>query len=139
MLMNLTFQRKDGRPSNSSQPNKVIFNKNYNMVISGNEDQSIRLFDYNSGKLIETIVGHSDSVTGLCLSQDENLIVSVSHDGSMRVWEMRNFNCHQEASLHIKKYDESVNDVAISENYQCLASGKIFWCHKNRKFALLLV
>lgn len=39
---------------------------------------------------------------------------------------MRNFNCHQEVSLHIKKYDESVNDIAISDNYQCLASGKIF-------------
>lgn len=26
--------------------------------------------------------------------------------------------------LHIRKFDESINDVAISENYQCLASAR---------------
>ena len=125
-LEKLTFDKNNTASSLCLQPNKVIFSKNCNMIISGNEDQTIRQFDFKSNRLINTIIGHTDGVTGLCLNSDESLIVSSSHDGSMRVWDMRNFKCHQELSLGLKKFDESINNVAISENYQCLASGKIF-------------
>lgn len=120
--MVLTHKRTNTSHSASSQCNKVIFNKNFNLIISGDEDQSIRLFDHKTGKLIHTIVGHDDCITGLCLNNEENLLVSVGHDGSLRVWDIRTFNCNQEMGLAIKKYDESINDVAISNNYQCLAS-----------------
>jgi striatin 1/3/4 len=45
-----------------------------------------------SGKVIKCLVGHTDSVTDITiLPMNLDQIASVSHDGSLRTWDMRKF------------------------------------------------
>lgn len=34
--------------------------------------------------------------------------MSVGHDGSFRIWDLRQYRCIGDIGIHMKKYDESV-------------------------------
>ena len=47
------------------QINKIEVCSSQNMLVAGTEDSKIRFFDLKSNKLINSVIGHSDSVTSL--------------------------------------------------------------------------
>ena len=46
--------------------------------------------------MVKSLVGHTDSVTSLTLNINNNYLSSVSHDGSMRTWDIRKYKCLHE-------------------------------------------
>lgn len=85
-------------------------------MISGHEDSCIRFCDPQSGQIMKVLVGHADSVTDLTMFNDNHL-ASVSHDGSMRTWDIRTFQCLHEIPVHKRKYDESIHTVSSNSRY----------------------
>ena len=69
---------------------RVLSHPTQSLIISGHEDRNIRFFDLNSGKIVHQSVGHTDAVTGLSIHPNNQYISSVGHDGSLRVWDIRN-------------------------------------------------
>jgi len=92
--------------------------------MSAHEDHQIRVFDLNSNKLIHTLYGHHDAVTDLaCLNSSGN-IISVSHDGSLREWDIRKFTCVNTIDeIHLSKYDETIHSVVAEENSHFIFTG----------------
>ena len=76
-----------------------MINQKYKCMISAHEDRHIRFFDMNSNKIIKNLVGHTDAVTSLSINKNSNHVASVSHDGSMRIWDVRKFQCLYE--IHV--------------------------------------
>lgn len=76
---------------------RVLYNNDLKLLISAHCDNRIRFSDPNSGKVTKTLLAHTDAVTDLCLFQ-KNLyhMASVSHDGSMRTWDIRKYHCLHE-------------------------------------------
>lgn len=95
-----------------------MFKPDQHYLISGHEDSSIRFFDSHSGKSIKVLIAHADAVTDLAsLPISSNLIVSVSHDGSLRTWDVRTFQCLHELTVHKKKYDESIHTLGVNSHF----------------------
>ena len=67
------------------------------MVISGNQDSTIKLWHYQTGDYIATLHGHKDWVTSFCAFGD--LLVSGSRDEMVRIWDLRTGNCRAVAGL----------------------------------------
>ena len=97
--------------SRDSQTNFVLCSDN-DLIITAHEDKNIRVFDVKSGKMIRCSVAHTDSVTSLCTNPAQDVLYSVGHDGSMRSWDMRKFQCINELPGHRKKFDESIHSIA---------------------------
>lgn len=58
-------------------------------AISASYDQTIRLWDLNTGSLIHTFSGHTDFVTYIALTLDGRRVVSASHyDSTLRIWDI---------------------------------------------------
>ena len=72
--------------------------------------------------MILDVMAHSDSITGLYVKQSEHIIVSCSHDGSIRTFDFRTLKCLQEYPAHQRKYDESIFAIDGSSHLKMLAS-----------------
>ena len=51
--------------------------------------------------MIKGLVGHTDSVTGLILFENSDLLVSTGHDGSLRTWDIRKYQCLHEMPVKL--------------------------------------
>ncbi len=53
------------------------------------DDNTIQLVRISDQKVLQTLSGHTDMVTKLRFSPDGNLLVSASHDHSVKVWNLQ--------------------------------------------------
>lgn len=111
------------------------------MVITGHEDQYVRIFDANSGKIFlspsffrvvaywmlgqctYTMLAHPAAISSLALSPDGRELVSAGHDASLRFWSMEKRTCTQEITSHRLMTDEGVCAVAWSADGRWVVSG----------------
>jgi F-box/WD-40 domain protein MET30 len=61
-------------------------------------DNTIKLWDLNTGKLLSTLFGHSDGVWGI--AGDTIRIVSASQDRSVKVWDLQTGTCVYTLTSH---------------------------------------
>ncbi|RDA88497.1 hypothetical protein CP532_6661 [Ophiocordyceps camponoti-leonardi (nom. inval.)] len=58
---------------------------------SSNTDKSVRIYDAHSGSFLDREWGHTESINGVCLVEDDDgskKVVSVGSDGTMMVWSL---------------------------------------------------
>ena len=84
----------------SSTVLSASFSPDGKMIISASGDQTLKLWDANTGKELRTLNGHSDGVWSASFSPDGETIVSASDDQTLKLWdantgkELRTFSGH---------------------------------------------
>jgi len=94
------------------------------IIASGGFDQTIKLWQLETGQLIDTLTGHSSTVTSLAFSPDGQTLASSSAfpDGTIKLWNlstMRLLRTLQENSLIVL----FAWSIAFSPDGETLASG----------------
>ncbi len=87
-------------------------------VVSGSDDETIKIWNLETGELDKTLIGHSQEVRTIAISPDGQMIVSGSYDGTVRSW---NIETGEETSI-IEKYSSGVQFVAIHPDGNMIAS-----------------
>ncbi|KAL9010368.1 MAG: hypothetical protein Q9173_004692 [Seirophora scorigena] len=62
-----------------------------NELYSGGIDNDIKVWDMRKQSVVYTMTGHTDTVTSLQPSPDTQALLSYSHDGTARTWDVRPF------------------------------------------------
>merc|ERR1711970_724205 len=70
----------------------VTFNDASDQIICGGIDNIVKIYDRRAHKVISTLNGHTDTVTGLSLSNCGSYVLSNSMDNSLRIWDIRPYN-----------------------------------------------
>jgi len=65
------------------------------IVISGSADNTLKLWNTETGDCDRTLEGHTNSVTAVCGSSDGRLVFSTSRDRTARCWEIATGRCVQ--------------------------------------------
>ncbi|CCA75830.1 hypothetical protein PIIN_09818 [Serendipita indica DSM 11827] len=92
--------------------NAVIISPDGSRIISGSDDETIRLWDVDTGQpLGEPLRGHEDSVKAVAISPDGSQIVSGSSDETIRLWDAESGKLLAEP---FQGHESVINAVAFS-------------------------
>ena len=64
----------------------VCFSPDGKQLVSGSLDETVRLWDVETGACVKTLKGHGDSVWSVCFSPDGRRLGSGSMDDTVRLW-----------------------------------------------------
>ncbi|KFY30946.1 hypothetical protein V493_01528 [Pseudogymnoascus sp. VKM F-4281 (FW-2241)] len=97
----------------------VAFSPDGRQVVSGSDDNTVRLWDATIGTALKTLEGHSGSVYSVAFSPDGRQVVSGSSDKTVRLWGATTGTALQTLKGHLGY----VNSVAFSPNGKQVVSG----------------
>eukprot|EP01135_Chromosphaera_perkinsii_P012233 Nk52_evm4s2622 gene=Nk52_evmTU4s2622 len=112
------------------QVNAVACHPTLPLVITGNEDKTLRFYDTGAGKCIETMNAHLDSVTSLSIDPSELYLMSSGHDCSLRIWDVGSRTCVNEMTCHRKKLSAGIQTCKYHPRKPYMASGGADACVK---------
>src|SRR5439155_21600218 len=67
----------------------VAFSPDGKMLVSGEQDKSIRFWDLARGEEVKKLEGHTDWVLSLSFSRDGKLLASAGLEDVLRVWDVQ--------------------------------------------------
>ncbi len=97
----------------------VAFSPNGNILATGSDDNTIKLWDRETGASLQTIYGHSWLVASVIFSPDGETIISGSWDKTIKLWQV---STGQEIAT-FEGHNDSVSAVAIHPNGEIIVSG----------------
>jgi serine/threonine protein kinase/WD40 repeat protein len=74
------------RSPEDTAPHSITATRDGALIITGDDDYRIRLWDGRDGRLLRTLTGHGGSIRELALSPDERTLASVGDDLLMKLW-----------------------------------------------------
>jgi WD40 repeat protein len=75
----------------TSYVTSVVFNHDGTKIVSGSRDNTIRVWNVDTGECISTLKCHTRDVFSVRFNHDGTKIVSGSDDETIKVWEMVKF------------------------------------------------
>jgi WD repeat-containing protein 48 len=70
------------------------------LLASGGPDSVVRLWDTKSGKGITKLVGHTDNVRDILISDDGDTLLTASSDQTIKVWSIAAGRCIHTLTMH---------------------------------------
>ncbi|MCU0425508.1 MAG: caspase family protein [Candidatus Kapabacteria bacterium] len=67
----------------------VKYSPNGQLVASGSEDNTVKLWDVTTGKVVRTLVAHRGYITALDFNAAGDQLVTAAKDNTIRIWDVR--------------------------------------------------
>ena len=97
----------------------VNFSPDGKYIVSGSDDDTVKLWEVESGKEIRTFTSHTDNVSSVSFSPDGKYIASGSWYGTIKLWEVESGKEIRTFSGHTSY----VTSVSFSPDGKYIASG----------------
>lgn len=88
-------------------------------IASSCDENTVRLWDIESGQCFHTLEGHLDSVWAVAFSEDGQLLASSSDDQTVKLWQLQTGTCIKT----LTGFESQVCSVAFSPDNKILATG----------------
>jgi WD40 repeat protein/serine/threonine protein kinase len=94
-------------------------------ALSGSWDNTLKLWDVETGDCLRTFRGHRGRVESVCMSADGSYALSSSEDKTLKLWNLETGECLRTFSGYTNKYRASVTSACMSQDgcYALFASG----------------
>ena len=103
----------------------VVFSSDGTLLVSGSYDETVKLWDVQTGGVANTFHGHTSWIYSVSLSADSTMIASGSGDNTIRLWNIHTRECYQ-----IIEQQEVVNHVIFSptnpQHLMSISDGKVW-------------
>jgi WD40 repeat protein len=96
----------------------VAISPNGETLVSGNEDFTIKTWNFQDRNLLDIFRGHSKQVNSLAISPNGKTLISGSEDSTIKLWNMDN----GKLLFTLAGHSDAVESVAITSDGQTLVS-----------------
>jgi WD40 repeat protein len=103
--------------------NSVTFSPDGRYVLTCGDDNTVRLWGAQTGRLLRVFRGHTDAVNSAVFSPDGRRVLSVSNDGTARVWDAGT----GKQLRHFKGVTGSFSSAAFSPDGEYVLAGNSGW------------
>jgi WD40 repeat protein len=105
-------------------------NENSHSLISGGKDGHLRIWNWQDEKLLDAIPAHNYGIYDLIGLPEKNVLISVSVDKTIKLWQLDNLEFQQKVELKNGGHKHSINRVISLPNNQ------IATCSDDKKIIL---
>jgi WD40 repeat protein len=67
----------------------VKYSPNGSFIASGSEDNTVKIWDVTTGKVVRTLVAHRGYITALDFNAAGDMLVTAAKDNTIRIWDVR--------------------------------------------------
>ncbi|MBW4569668.1 MAG: caspase family protein [Tolypothrix carrinoi HA7290-LM1] len=103
----------------SDRVTSIAFSPDGRYIVSGSEDNTVRLWDMSGKQIGQPFTGHAKPITSVAFSPDGRYIVSGSEDNTVRLWDMSGKPIGKLFTGHTKP----IQSVAFSPDGRYIVSG----------------
>lgn len=89
-----------GEEENTAKGSVYALASTPSLLASGGPESIVRVWDPRSGKRVTKLVGHTDNIRDVLISQDGDTIVTASSDQTVKVWSMSQGRCMYTLTMH---------------------------------------
>jgi WD40 repeat protein/uncharacterized caspase-like protein/energy-coupling factor transporter ATP-binding protein EcfA2 len=107
-------------PEQQATISQIKYSPDGKIIAAADWDQTIKLWDAQTGALINTLKDHEDGVNSITFSADGQLLISGGEDKTIKIW-----NIAEQPKLikTLTGHTDSIKAVAVSPDGQLIASG----------------
>ncbi len=105
-------------PGHNATVNQIQYSPDGKILASASADNTIKLWQIETGRLITTLSGHTSSVNSIVFSQDQKLLISGGEDKSIKIWDVKNYSLLSTITAH----NDGIKTITISPNNKYIAS-----------------
>ncbi|MEA5451353.1 serine/threonine-protein kinase [Leptolyngbya sp. CCNP1308] len=96
----------------------LAFNAQQPMLVSGSLDDSVRIWNWQTGDLLHTLKGHARGVNAVAVDRRGQLLVSCGDDATVKIWQLGDGSLRHTLKGHLR----DVNAIALSHGNNLVAS-----------------
>ena len=102
-----------------SEIRTVAITPNGGTIVTAGEDRQIKVWNGQTGKLEQTLLGHQETIKTVAISADGNTIVSSGNDRRIKIWNRRTGQLER----NLEGHEEEVNSIALNLYGNIIVSG----------------
>lgn len=88
-VWNLNNNSKQTWKEHTEAVNSIAITPNAQILISGSDDKTIKIWNLISGEVVRTLTEHNDAISSIAISPDGETFASGSWDKTARIWDLK--------------------------------------------------
>jgi WD40 repeat protein len=104
---------------NTEAVRSVAFSSDGKVFASGSDDNTIKIWDFATRKVITTLTGHNRPVLGVSFSPDGKTLFSCSADSTIKFWDVAT----GKEITTLTGHKDAIRSISVSSDGKILASG----------------